>query len=83
MDLVVAFTSVVLGVVEGLTGFPPITSTGHPMVTGLPIGSMRGEHDREFRRLDEVVLPFDAIPVRGVAFGLLIAAPLGVMAWMG
>jgi undecaprenyl-diphosphatase len=72
MDLVVAFKSVVMGVVEGLTEFLPISSTGHLIVTGQLIGFMPGTGDKEFRDLFEVVIQCGAILVCSFAFSLLL-----------
>ncbi len=61
MDLVVACKSVVMGIVEGLTEFLPVSSTGHLIVTGQLIGFMPGDADKHFRDLYEVVIQMGAI----------------------
>ncbi len=61
MDLVVAVASVVMGVVEGITEFLPISSTGHLIATGQLIGFMPGPSGEEFRGLFEVVIQLGAI----------------------
>ncbi len=61
MDLIDAFKAVVMGVVEGLTEFLPISSTGHLIVTSDLIGFMHGPADKPFRDLFEIVIQLGAI----------------------
>ena len=61
MDPVDAVKTVVMGVVEGITEFLPISSTGHLIVTGELIGFEAGPARKEFRDLFEVVIQLGAI----------------------
>ena len=56
MDLVVAVKALILGVVEGLTEFLPVSSTGHLIV----VGSLLDWND-EKGKLFEIVIQFAAI----------------------
>jgi undecaprenyl-diphosphatase len=56
MDLVVALKALILGVVEGLTEFLPVSSTGHLIV----VGSLLDWND-EKGELFEIVIQFAAI----------------------
>jgi undecaprenyl-diphosphatase len=56
MDLVVAFKALIMGVVEGLTEFLPVSSTGHLIV----VGSLLNWND-EKGKLFEIVIQFAAI----------------------
>ena len=59
MDLVLAAKAALMGLVEGLTEFIPVSSTGHLIATGELIGFLS---DRpEARALFEVVIQFGAI----------------------
>jgi undecaprenyl-diphosphatase len=61
MDVVVAGKAVVMGVVEGITEFLPISSTGHLIATGQLIGFFPGAAGKEFAGLFEVVIQLGAI----------------------
>ena len=61
MDVMDAFKAVVMGAVEGLTEFLPISSTGHLIVTGELLGFMHAPADQEFRHLFEIVIQLGAI----------------------
>src|ERR1044071_3202357 len=51
------FEAVILAIVEGVTEFLPISSTGHMVVTS----SLLGIHKEEFTKLYEVSIQFGAI----------------------
>lgn len=53
--------AVIMGVVEGLTEFLPISSTGHLIATSELIGFMRAPADEPFRNLFEIVIQLGAI----------------------
>jgi undecaprenyl-diphosphatase len=61
MDPLSALKAVVMGVVEGLTEFLPVSSTGHLIVTSELIGFMRDPADQGFRHLFEIVIQLGAI----------------------
>jgi undecaprenyl-diphosphatase len=61
MDSADAIKTVVMGVVEGITEFLPVSSTGHLIVTGELIGFEAGPARKEFRDLFEVVIQLGAI----------------------
>lgn len=49
--------AIILGVVEGLTEFLPVSSTGHMIITS----SILGIHDNDFIKAFEVIIQFGAI----------------------
>lgn len=59
MDLVLAAKAALMGLIEGLTEFIPVSSTGHLIAAGELIGFMPDQH--EARQLFEVVIQFGAI----------------------
>src|SRR4051812_30700288 len=61
MELLDACKAVVMGVVEGLTEFLPISSTGHLIAASDLIGFMQGPADKPFRELFEIVIQLGAI----------------------
>ena len=61
MDLMDALKAVVMGAVEGLTEFLPISSTGHLIATSALIGFMRDPADEAFRKMFMIVIQFGAI----------------------
>jgi undecaprenyl-diphosphatase len=56
MDLVIAFKALLLGIVEGLTEFLPVSSTGHLIVVGSLL-----DWNNERGKLFEIVIQFAAI----------------------
>jgi undecaprenyl-diphosphatase len=61
MDVTDALKAVVMGAVEGLTEFLPISSTGHLIATSALIGFMRDPADEAFRKMFSIVIQFGAI----------------------
>lgn len=61
MELMDAFKAVVLGAVEGLTEFLPISSTGHLIAISELIGFMQDPADEAFRKMFSIVIQFGAI----------------------
>jgi undecaprenyl-diphosphatase len=61
MDPLNALKAVVMGVVEGLTEFLPVSSTGHLIATAELIGFYMDPADQEFRHLFEIVIQLGAI----------------------
>lgn len=61
MELADALKAVVMGAVEGLTEFLPISSTGHLIATSALIGFMRDPADEPFRKMFSIVIQFGAI----------------------
>lgn len=57
MDLLLLFKSVVMGIVEGLTEFLPISSTGHLILTGDLLNFL----DKEKRDVYEIFIQFGAM----------------------
>jgi undecaprenyl-diphosphatase len=68
MDLMILFKSVILGIVEGVTEFLPISSTGHMIIVGRFINFEGG-----FARLFEIVIQLGAILAIMVLFRRKIA----------
>src|SRR5450432_2072116 len=56
MDLVIAVKALLLGIVEGLTEFLPVSSTGHLIVVGSLL-----DWNNERGKLFEIVIQFAAI----------------------
>jgi undecaprenyl-diphosphatase len=61
MDPMDALKAVVMGAVEGLTEFLPISSTGHLIATSALIGFLRDPADEAFRKMFSIVIQFGAI----------------------
>lgn len=61
MDPTDALKAVVMGAVEGLTEFLPISSTGHLIATSALIGFMQDPADEAFRKMFSIVIQFGAI----------------------
>lgn len=61
MDVMDALKAVVMGAVEGLTEFLPVSSTGHLIATSALIGFMRDPADEAFRKMFSIVIQFGAI----------------------
>lgn len=76
MDLLLVFKALVMGVVEGLTEFLPISSTGHLIITGELIGFLT----REERGAFEIFIQLGAIlavvwEYRRRLFGVMAGLP--------
>jgi undecaprenyl-diphosphatase len=62
LNLLLLFKSFIMGIVEGITEFLPISSTGHMIIVGKFIGfSGKNGFTLEFQSLFEVVIQFGAI----------------------
>ena len=62
----------ILGVVEGLTEFLPVSSTGHMLIVGHLLG-FEGDTAKTF----EVVIPLGSILAVGMMFRRRVYGPLG------
>ena len=56
MDIIFILKAIIIAIVEGLTEFIPVSSTGHMILVGWAIG-----FDGEFAKMFEVVIQFGAI----------------------
>jgi undecaprenyl-diphosphatase len=61
MELADVLKAVVMGAVEGLTEFLPISSTGHLIATSALIDFMQDPADEPFRKMFSIVIQFGAI----------------------
>jgi undecaprenyl-diphosphatase len=82
MHALLALKVIVMGIVEGLTEFLPVSSTGHLIVAGQLIGFMPKSSDDAFRDLFEVVIQLGPI----IAVALLyreriVALVRGLLHW--
>ena len=60
MDFIFIFKAIIIAIVEGLTEFVPVSSTGHMILVGDLIG-FRGEENLAFSSMYEVVIQLGAI----------------------
>lgn len=58
LDFILIFKSIIIGIVEGLTEFIPVSSTGHMILIGSAIGFQDGDG---FAQMFEVVIQLGAI----------------------
>lgn len=60
MDILYIFKAIIIAIVEGLTEFVPVSSTGHMILVGSLIGFRQGGHEL-FAQMFEVVIQLGAI----------------------
>ncbi|OFH99450.1 undecaprenyl-diphosphatase [Clostridium acetireducens DSM 10703] len=60
MDFILILKSIIVGIVEGITEFLPVSSTGHMIIIGKLIG-FNGVYDKSYTDMFEVVIQLGAI----------------------
>ena len=75
MDVVLLIKAAVMGVVEGLTEFLPVSSTGHLILTS----TLLGLHNDEIMKTFEVVIQSGAILAIVIVYWQLIVKTFGTL----
>ena len=75
MDVVLLIKAAVMGVVEGLTEFLPVSSTGHLILTS----TLLGLHNDEIMKTFEVVIQSGAILAIVIVYWKLIVKTFGTL----